>query len=169
MASYSTLISALSNLPSVIHSASGFIFAVIATITPSVIISLAYRLTVFYAAARIIPAVRESGARALADSPDPADHTDGEGVNSFMGVIATYSPTILIAVYTSLLMQHFATAAADHPGEWWTSQGGDGAPVGGNVWRWANLGGTMALYAVELYLGKGEDDSLGYGGHWKLD
>jgi hypothetical protein len=68
----------------------------------------------------------------------------------------------LIAVYTSLLMQHFASASADHPGEWWTTQGGEG---GGNAWRWANLAGTMALYSVELYLGKENDDGL----HWKMD
>lgn len=169
MASYSTLTAALSSLPSAIHSACGFIVAAMSTITPSVIISLAYRLAVFYAAARIIPAVRESGARALAESPDPSDHTDGEGVGAIMSTIAAFSPSILIAVYTSLLMQHFASASADHPGEWWTSQGGDGAPSGGNVWRWANMGGTMALYAVELYLGKGADDALDYGSHWKLD
>ncbi|QIW97980.1 hypothetical protein AMS68_003498 [Peltaster fructicola] len=169
MASFTTITTAFATLPSAIHSAAGFIWAAIATITPSVIISLVYRLAVFYLAARIIPAVRESGARALAESPDPTDHSDGEGTNTIMSTIAAFSPSILIAVYTSLLMQHFASASADHPGEWWTTQGGDGAPTGGNVWRWANLGFTMALYAVELYLGKGNDDALAYGGHWKLD
>ncbi|KAG9628281.1 ICE2-domain-containing protein, partial [Aureobasidium melanogenum] len=108
MASYSTLMHALSTLPSTIHTSFNFLFAAIMTITPSVIISLAYRL---------------------------------------------------------LLMQHFASASADHPGEWWTSQGGD---AGSNVWRWANLAGTMALYAVELYLGKGHDDSS-LTSHWKID
>jgi hypothetical protein len=79
-----------------------------------------------------------------------------------MAFLSYFSPSILIAVYTSLLMQHFASASADHPGEWWTTQGGEG---GGNAWRWANLAGTMALYAVELYLGKENDDGL----HWKMD
>jgi hypothetical protein len=162
MASYTTILQALSTLPSTLHSAFGFILAAIQTVTPSVIISLIYRLMVLYAAARIIPAVRESGARAL--SEDPSFEDSAEGVSTIMGVLAYYAPSILIAVYTSLLMQHFASSSADHPGEWWTSQGGEG---GGNISRWANLAGTMALYAVELYLGKGDSDGLT--SHWKLD
>jgi hypothetical protein len=161
MASYTTVLQALSNLPSALHSAFGFMYAAVRTITPSVIISLAYRLMVLYSAARIIPAVRESGARALSESPSLED---SEGVSSALGVISYFSPSILIAVYTSLLMQHFSSASADHPGEWWTSQGGEG---GGNAWRWANLAGTMALYAVELYIGKGDEDGLT--SHWKMD
>lgn len=115
-----------------------------------------------YAAARIIPAVREFGARALLQEPSLED-TDGVG--QIIGFLSYYSPSILIAVYTSLLMQHFASASADHPGEWWTSQGGDS---GGNLIRWMNLAATMGLYAVELYLGKGHgDDSLM--SHWKME
>lgn len=162
MASYSTLMHALSTLPSTIHMASSFLVAAIMTITPSVIISLAYRLFVMYASARIIPAVRESGARALSQEPSLDDN---DGVGQVLGFLSYFSPSILIAVYTSLLMQHFASASADHPGEWWTSQGGD---AGSNVWRWANLVGTMVLYAVELYLGKGHDDSS-LTSHWKID
>lgn len=161
MASYTTVLAALSSLPSALHSAFGFMLAALATITPSVIISLAYRLMVLYSAARIIPAVRESGARALSESPSLED---SDGVSGAMAMLSYFSPSILIAVYTSLLMQHFASASADHPGEWWTSQGGEG---GGNAWRWANLAGTMALYAVELYLGKGDEDGLT--SHWKMD
>ncbi|SMQ55562.1 unnamed protein product [Zymoseptoria tritici ST99CH_3D7] len=162
MASYTTILQALSSLPSTIHSAFGFMVAAVQTVTPSVIISLIYRLMVLYAAARIIPAVRESGARAL--SEDPSLEDSSEGVSTLMGLLSYFAPSILIAVYTSLLMQHFASAAADHPGEWWTSQGGEG---GSDISRWANLAGTMALYAVELYLGKGHDDGLT--SHWKMD
>ncbi|KAI7153283.1 ICE2-domain-containing protein [Hortaea werneckii] len=161
MASYTTVLQALESVPETLHSALGFMVAAVKTVTPSVIISLIYRLIVLYAAARIIPAVRESGARAL--SADPSLE-DSEGVSAFMGVLSYFSPSILIAVYTSLLMQHFASASADHPGEWWTSQGGEGC---GNISRWINLGATMALYAVELYLGKGHDDGLT--SHWKMD
>ncbi|KAK5127648.1 hypothetical protein LTR85_006989 [Meristemomyces frigidus] len=161
MASYTTVLQALSSLPATLHNAFGFMVAAVKTVTPSVIISLIYRLMVLYAAARIIPAVRESGARALSEDPYLED---SEGVSTFMGLLSYFSPSILIAVYTSLLMQHFASASGDHPGEWWTSQGGEG---GGNISRWINLGATMALYSVELYLGKGHDDGLT--SHWKLD
>ncbi|KAI9706282.1 MAG: hypothetical protein M1820_004857 [Bogoriella megaspora] len=162
MASYSTIMHALSTLPSTVHSAFNFFVAAIITITPSVIISLAYRVSVMYASARIIPAVRESGARGLSQEPSLED---SDGVGQAFGLLSYFSPSILIAVYTSLLMQHFASASADGPDEWWTSQGGD---TGGNVWRWANLACTMGLYTVELYLGKGDDDSS-LTGHWKMD
>ncbi|KAF2480080.1 ICE2-domain-containing protein [Neohortaea acidophila] len=162
MASYTTVLHALSTLPSTLHSAFGFMYAAVKTITPSVIVSLAYRLTVLYAAARIIPAVRESGARALSDGPAALE--DGEGVSTLMGLLSYFSPSVLIAVYTSLLMQHFASASTDHPDEWWTSQGGQGGP---NISRWINLAGTMALYAVELYLSREYGDEMN--GHWKMD
>ena len=160
MASYSTLLQALSNVPSAIHSAFNFLIAAIMTITPSVIISLAYRTFVMYGAARIIPAIRASGARALSSEPSLDDN---DGMGQVVGLLSCFSQSILIAVYTSLLLQHFASNSAEHPGEWWTNQGGD---AGSNVWRWANLVGTMGLYAIELYLGKGQDDMTT---HWKLD
>ncbi|KAI9753241.1 MAG: RuvB ATP-dependent DNA helicase pontin [Chaenotheca gracillima] len=163
MASYTTLLHALSTLPSIIHSAFTFLSAALSTITPSVIISLAYRLFVLYASTRIIPAVRESGARALSQE---ASLEDSDGAGRLLGLLSWFSPSILIAVYTSLLMQHFASTSADGQGaEWWTTQGGD---TGGNVWRWINVGGTMALYALELYLGK-EDYDGGLTEHWKAD
>lgn len=162
MASYTTLIQVLSTLPSTIHAALNFLMAALSTITPSVIISLAYRLFVLYASTRIIPAVRESGARALSQE---ASLDDSDGAGQILGLLSWFSPSILITVYTSLLMQHFASTSGDGGnGDWWTSQGGD---AGGNLWRWINIVGTMSLYALELYLGK-EDDG-GLTGHWKAD
>lgn len=166
MASYTTVLQALSQLPSTLHTTFFFILAAFRTITPSVIIALAYRLMVLYSAARIIPAIRSQGAS------EASLHTqldDSDGVNTAMTLLSSFSPSILIAVYTSLLMQHFASAASDWPGESWTMQGGQGGE--GNVWRWVNLAGTMSLYALELWLGKRGEDGLGVGvgGHWKLD
>ncbi|KAL1627653.1 hypothetical protein SLS56_006274 [Neofusicoccum ribis] len=164
MASYTTLMHALSTLPSTVHSAFNFIVAAIMTITPSVLISLAYRVFVMYAAARIIPAVRESGARALTQDPSLDDDDEAGRV---LGFLSWFSPSILIAVYTSLLMQHFASSSnnGDGAGEWWTSQGGD---AGGNLWRWINLAATMGLYAIELNLGRADDDGR-LTSHWKSD
>ncbi|KAH8685983.1 ICE2-domain-containing protein [Tricladium varicosporioides] len=163
MASYSTLVYVLSTLPSTVHSAFTFLYAAFQTITPSVIISLAYRIFVFYAATRIIPAIQESGAHALSHEPS-LDDSDEAG--KILGLLSWFSPSILVAVYTSLLMQHFSTTSAEgNSAEWWTMQGGD---AGGNVWRWINVVATMALYAFELYLGK-EDVDGSLTGHWKTD
>ncbi|MCJ1446820.1 MAG: hypothetical protein MMC23_007327 [Stictis urceolatum] len=162
MASYTQLLHVLSTLPTMVHAAFNFVTAALSTITPSVLISLAYRLFVLYASTRIIPAVRESGARALSQEASLED-TDGAG--QILGLLSWFSPSILIAVYTSLLMQHFASTALEGGvGEWSTM----GVNTGGNLWRWINIGGTMALYALELHLGKDDVDG-GLTGHWKSD
>ncbi|EAS31698.3 uncharacterized protein CIMG_07177 [Coccidioides immitis RS] len=162
MASYTTLMHTLSALPSIIHTAFNIVSAAFSAISPSVLISLLYRLFVLYASTRIIPAVRESGARALSQE---ASLDDSDGAGQFLGFLSWFSPSILIAVYTSLLMQHFAAQSTGANGEWWKSAGA----MGGNFWRWVNLGCTMGLYAVELWLGKQDDIDGGLTGHWKTD
>ncbi|KAK5992193.1 hypothetical protein PT974_05594 [Cladobotryum mycophilum] len=154
MASYSTLLHILGSLPYALHSSLALLYAAFQTITPSVIISLAYRLLVFYCATRIIPSVRDLGAQAMMHDPD---FDDTETASMFMNFLSYFSPSILISVYTSLLLQHFSTS--DGP-DGWTLRGGD---VGGSTWRWTNVGLTMVLYGVELYLSKDEQD------HWKVD
>jgi len=162
VASYTTLMHALSALPSTIHTGFNFIAAAVMTVTPSVIISLAYRVFVFYASARIIPAVRENGARALSKEPTLEDDDDAGRV---LGFLTWFSPSILIAVYTSLLMQHFSSISGNgNHGNWWLIQGGD---TGGNLSRWLNLAATMGFYAIELYIGREDDAALT--SHWKSD
>jgi len=163
MASYSTLVHVLSTVPIAVRTSFNFLLAAIMTITPSVLISLAYRVFVMYASARIIPAVRQSGARALSQEPSLEDDDEA---GRLLGLLTWFSPSIIIAVYTSLLMQHFASTSGEGGnGEWWTNQGGD---TGGNLWRWINLAFTMGLYAVELYLGR-EEDGVRLTNHWKID
>lgn len=162
MASYSTLLHMLSQLPTAVSSSFTFLWAAFQTITPSVIISLTYRIIVFYCATRIIPAVRESGASALMDEPSNFEDSS-DAANTLLSFLSWFSPSILIAVYTSLLLQHFSVATGgvvDSDGIGWTLRGGD---AGGNTWRWTNVAATMSLYALELYLGKDEVD------HWKTD
>jgi hypothetical protein len=160
MASYSTLMHMLSSLPTAVNSSLQFLYAAFQTITPSVIISLTYRIIVFYCATRIIPAVRESGARAIMQDPSLED-TDA--ASQLLGFLSWFSPSILIAVYTSLLLQHFSVSN-DGENLGWTLKDGD---AGGNTWRWINVAATMGLYALELYLGG--DGTDGLTGHWKTD
>lgn len=163
MASYTTLVHLASQLPSIIRSTFNILTAALSAIAPSVLISLVYRLIVFYASTRIIPAVRESGARAFSQE---VSLDDSDVTGRLLGFLSYFTPSILIAVYTSLLMQHFASTsqAMGGNGEWWSSTGG-----GENLWRWINLACTMALYAVELWLGVQDDVYSGVTGHWKAD
>jgi ICE2 len=168
MSSYNSLLQALTLLPDFAVTSLSFVSAAFAAVTPSVIISLGYRLFVFYASTRIIPAINESGTRGLSLEPTLEDSNAG---NKFLAFLSWFSPSILIAVYTSLLMQHFATTIGGYSpgltgtiGAWWNGNGQPG--MDGNLWKWVNLVGTMALYAFELWLGKEDDiDS----GHWKVD
>ena len=168
MSSYTALMQALSSLPMALVNALDFIAAAFKAVTASVLISLGYRLFVFYASTRIIPAINESGPRGLSIEPSLEDTN---GANQFLAFLSWFSPSILIAVYTSLLMQHFATTMGGYApgltetiGAWWS---GNGEPaMNGNLWKWVNLVGTMGLYAIELWLGK-EDDINGE--HWKVD
>ncbi|KAK4138034.1 ICE2-domain-containing protein [Trichocladium antarcticum] len=158
MASYSTLVHILGSLPSAVSSSFQFLYAAFQTITPSVIISLTYRIIVFYCATRIIPAIRELGAQAIMEEPTLEDN---DGANRLLGFLSWFSPSMLIALYTSLLLQHFSVSnSGDDVG--WTLRAGD---AGGSTWRWINIAATMGLYAVELYLG-GDGDG---GTHWKTD
>ncbi|KAI1614861.1 ICE2-domain-containing protein [Exophiala viscosa] len=168
MSSYTAIMYALSSLPEALVNALDFTIAAFRAVTPSVLISLGYRLFVFYASTRIIPAINESGARGLSIEPSLDDSNAG---NQFLAFLSWFSPSILIAVYTSLLMQHFATTMGGYtPGltesisAWWSGNGQPG--MNGNIWKWINLVITMGLYAVELWLGKEDDID---GGHWKVD
>jgi len=164
MASYTTLLHAAASLPTAIHAAFNFLTAAFSTVTPSVLILLGYRLFVLYASTRIVPAVNESGARGLSNEPTLEDTN---GANQFLAFLSWFSPSILIAVYTSLLMQHFKSSnpVIGEGGAWWTNQ----PSVDGNFWKWVNLVGTLGLYAVELWLGKEDDIDSGIAGHWKAD
>jgi hypothetical protein len=168
MSSYTALVQLLSALPGVLWDALDFVAAAFKAVSASVLISLGYRLFVFYASTRIIPAINESGARGLSMEPTLEDSNAG---NQFLAFLSWFSPSILIAVYTSLLMQHFATTMGGYSpglteqiGAWWHGNGEPG--MNGNLWKWVNLVGTMGLYAIELYLGR-EDDIDGT--HWKVD
>jgi len=163
MTSYESLVSNLSAfLPSFLQQVGTFVISAYSTITPSVIISLAYRLFVFYASTRIIPAVRHSeGGRELNEEPSVKDHEAMSRIAAFFG---WYSPCILVAVYTHLLLQHFEVVGGNGLAANWVT----GVPVGGHVWRWVNIGATMLLYAFELLMGD-QNGNESLTSHWKTD
>ena len=139
MSSYTALMTALSALPGVLWDAFDFTAAAFKAVSPSVLISLGYRLFVFYASTRIIPAVNENGARGLSIEPSL---DDSNAANQFLAFLSWFSPSILIAVYTSLLMQHFATTMGGYApgitetiGAWWQ---GNGQP--GHGWKHLEVG-----------------------------
>lgn len=167
MSSYSAVLHLISSLPRNLLNGLEFTAAAFKAVSPSVLVSLGYRLFVFYASTRIIPAINESGARLLSVEPTLEDTNAGTQLLAFL---SWFSPSVLIAVYTSLLMQYFETTMGGYaPGltgtiaSWWS--GNAEHSVNGNIWKWINLVGTMVLYAIELWL----SDQDGVRDHWKVD
>lgn len=163
MDSYEQLVQNLrAFLPHFLQQIWTFTVSAYSTVTPSVIVSLAYRLFVFYGSTRIIPAIRSSGGgHELNQVPSVKDR---EAMSRIAGFFAWYSPSILVAVYTHLLLQHFEVVGGNGLAAGWIT----GVPVGGHVWRWVNIGATMLLYAFELVLGDQEGNEA-LTSHWKTD
>lgn len=165
MESYSTLSHVLSTLPSIIQAGFNGIYAAFSAISSSVLISLAYRLLIFYAATRVIPAIRRASANVFSNS---GSSEDLDGPNRLFMFLSWFSPSILIAVYTSLLLQHFtviseADSMSGHEDSLYSLITG---PRGSIFWRWINLALTVVLYAVEIAMGKDQAD---FSDHWKTE
>lgn len=138
--SVTQLVSTLTlNVPVSFQAVMDFLIAASKTMTPSVLVNLAYRVSVFYSATRIIPALK---------NPQPSTRT--------MRVLYAFSPCIIIAVYTHLMMQYSNELDSELCiWGWWLT----GAPrLEQEVvvdpwlfWNWINMFSTLGLYALELF------------------
>ncbi|CAR25054.1 Protein ICE2 [Lachancea thermotolerans] len=108
-------------------------------IAPAVVINLCFRILIFYSATRIIPALQKKHKRRS---------------RRFMRMLYWYSPCIVIAMYTHLILQYsgqisndlclwgcFPWSVPDTPKVVVDSWG---------FWNWCNIFCTMAIYASEL-------------------
>lgn len=146
------------------------------TITPSVVVSLAYRLGVFYAATRIIPALDAvSNRRQQQEKP----HSKSRAL---IFIIYAYAPCIIIAVYTHLLMHHFGilstaamipdTTLTQHYPQLreWICQLYSDPQISWQFWGWINMFTTLTLYWLELAYGKpGDGEPLMMESHFKQE
>jgi ICE2 len=86
-----------------------------------------------------------------------------------MHIFIIYSPIILIATYTNLLISTLTPAEET---AWTWLLGGTGTWGGFRTWRWINTFVTMAIYTFEMqFEGDLDIDGNGEGitGHWKID
>src|ERR1700721_178769 len=87
-----------------------------------------------------------------------------------MNVFIVYSPIILIATYTNLLLSTLTPASAEDSWTWLL--GGNGTWGGFRTWRWINTFITLGLYTLEMQF-EGDRDIEGNGegitGHWKTE
>jgi hypothetical protein len=88
-----------------------------------------------------------------------------------MNIFILYSPIILIATYTNLLLSTL-TPAIETGGSWTWILGVNGAWGGFRTWRWINTFATLGLYTLEMIYGGDMDlegDGEGITGHWKIE
>jgi len=87
-----------------------------------------------------------------------------------MHIFIVYSPIILIATYTNLLLSTLSPAAAT--GGSWTWILVNSTWGGFRTWRWINTFATLGLYTLEMQF-EGDMDIEGNGegitGHWKIE
>jgi len=93
-----------------------------------------------------------------------------------MNIFILYSPIILIATYTNLLLSTLVPQSPDPyltPTTWSWILGVDGETWAGfRTWRWINTFATMGLYVVEMRFGGDMDvetNGKGITGHWKVE
>ncbi|CAM9019819.1 unnamed protein product [Wickerhamomyces anomalus] len=142
------------NVPNSFQTIIEFLIATSKTITPSILINLAYRIAVFYSATRIIPALK---------NPVPSTKS--------MRLIYLFSPCIIIAVYTHLMMQYSNELDEELCiWGWWIDQaknsGGDQVQIivhPWQFWNWINMFSTLCVYAFEIFGEQSEED------HWKVE
>ncbi|SCU90833.1 LAMI_0E03774g1_1 [Lachancea mirantina] len=109
-------------------------------VTPAVILTLCFRILIFYSATRIIPALQKNNRRRS---------------RRFMRMLYWYSPCIVIAMYTHLILQYSGQINNDlclwgcFP---WSDVNTTNKLVvdSWGFWNWCNIFCTMAIYASEL-------------------
>lgn len=141
------------NVPNSFQTIIEFLIATSKTITPSILINLAYRIAVFYSATRIIPALK---------NPVPSTKS--------MKLIYLFSPCIIIAVYTHLMMQYSNELGQELCiwGWWYENKNLNDDQVQIIVhpwqfWNWINMFSTLSVYALEIFGEQSEED------HWKVE
>lgn len=139
--------------PTGLRTLSQFVLVLLSTITPSVVVSLVVRLAAFFLALRIIPYIR-----------DPSHRRPRWRYNPVMFLIYSYSPCIVIAVYTHLLLQHFGgivhvpknTEAAPFSTVFSTWNIWYNSRLSWQFWGWINVFTTLTVYGLELVHGNND-------------
>ena len=88
-----------------------------------------------------------------------------------MNIFIVYSPIILVATYTNILLSTIMPAASTE-GSWTWILGVNRTWGGFRTWKWINTFATLGLYTLEMLFGGDidlETDGQGITGRWKVD
>ena len=157
--SYTEFMTTVAELtPTGIKTLIDFFQAAMFAITPSVCVSLIIRVTSYFFALRLVPYINHQTPRS---TPLPEKR---KGDNLVM-IVYSYSPILIIAVYTHLLLQHFGHivhVAPDAPSvlpfditKIWSN-----SRQAWQFWGWANVFCVLGVYGIELAIGPSDIQSL---------
>lgn len=123
------------------------------SVSPAIVVNLFFRVLIFYSATKIIPALQGKGDRQLNKS------------RRIMNVLYWYSPCILIAMYTHLILQYSGELNRDlclwgcNP-SWFSLNQTKIIVDSWGFWNWCNIFWTILVYGIELISGKKWIDRL---------
>ncbi|CCH59424.1 hypothetical protein TBLA_0B05980 [Henningerozyma blattae CBS 6284] len=117
------------------------------SISPVILVNLCYRVLIFYAATRIIPAL-ESRSNGFSNN-----NIKTKSNSKFMKVLYWYSPCILIAMYTNLILQYSGELKSEFK-LWNNSNNNEVVVDSWRFWNWCNIFWTITLYGSELIGGR---------------
>ncbi|KAK7205787.1 hypothetical protein BZA70DRAFT_256649 [Myxozyma melibiosi] len=199
MESYATIVASLaSTVPSSFATTFEFILAAMSTITPSIVVSLMYRLLVLFATTQIIPALRETGdergpvprsrsssatregagaGEGVSDGAVGAEgaRAEGDGAESIKqeeqedGEGASTGQLFVRAYAPCVLIAVYSHLLMQHFGYLRSTTTVGGFEIATwQLWSWVNSGVTLALYASEMMYGK-ESRGESLARHWKME
>ncbi|CUM67494.1 uncharacterized protein PRCAT00005191001 [Priceomyces carsonii] len=211
-----------SNLPGSFKTIWEFLLMAIQKLTLPLLLNLAYRIGVFYAATKIIPSLyhgviypslspprtpSQTRSRLVSTSPniivsEASDGDNNENVekkneesstseqsshtapfrlappnreppSTLIKFIYAYSPCIVIAVYTHLMMLYNGELGTELKiwGFWDSSYPSNMTIVvhPWQFWNWVNMATTILLYAAELMGNSGESGGAALTSHWSVE
>lgn len=186
-----------SNLPGSFKTIWEFFISSLQKLTLPLLINLAYRTGVFYAATKIVPSLYHGfpsyspprtpqiRSRQVSSSSVSSlhDFLEDESLvrkrlaqlhkrppSTTMRLIYAYSPCIIIAVYTHLMLLYNGELGTEMKlWGWWAGAPDDIVIIvhPWQFWNWINMGTTLLLYMAELSGTNGPNSAMT--SHWKVD
>lgn len=191
-----------SNIPHSFTTIYKFFISAVQKLTLPVLINLAYRIGVFYAATKIIPSLYHGlpyspprtpqvRSRQVSSSSIPSIHLEDKDSeerrarsiarsnqiqrrnppSTILRLIYAYSPCIIIAVYTHLMLLYKGELGNELKlWGWWAGASEDSILTvhPWQFWNWINMATTLFLYMAELAGNTGGANSA-MTSHWKVD
>lgn len=190
-----------SNLPNLFMAVWDFFMLALQKLTMPLVVNLAYRTGVFYAATKIIPLLYHAlpylpprtpqlRSRQVSSSSVSSLHisdndthelerkklsarlhrTNRTPPSTTIRLIYAYSPCIIIAVYTHLMMLYSGELGSELVlWGWWACAADDTVIVvhPWQFWNWINMGTTLLLYMAELSGDNAASSAMT--SHWQID